>query len=48
MILDLDNKNLIMKINKKENYPELPKIYYKKLKSGIDDCNKKQKKEKSN
>ena len=44
MILDLDNKNLIMKINKKENYPELPKIYYKKLKSGIDDCNKKQKK----
>ena len=44
MILDLDNKKIIMKIVKKENYPDLPKTYYKKLKSGMDDAIKKQKK----
>ena len=48
MILDLDNKKLILKIPKKENYPDLPKTYYKKLKSGIDDCIKKQKKNTKN
>ena len=47
MILDLDNKKLIMKIAKKDNYPDLPKTYYKKLKSGIDDAIKKQKKNNS-
>ena len=48
MILDLDNKKLILKISKKENYPDLPKTYYKKLKSGIDDGIKKQKKNTKN
>ena len=48
MILDLDNKKIIMKVDKKQNYPELPKIYSKKLKSGIDDCIKKQKKKNNN
>ena len=48
MILDLDNKKLILKISKKENYPDLPKTYYKKLKTGIDDAIKKQKKNTKN
>ena len=43
MIIDIDNKNIIIKAQKKENYPDLPKYYYKKLKSGIEDMIKKQK-----
>ena len=43
MILDLNHRQLLLKVNKKENYPELPKSYHKKLKSGIDDCLKKYK-----
>ena len=41
IILDLDSKKIIKKIDKNENYPDLPKSYYKKLKSGIEDCIKK-------
>ena len=44
MIIDLNNKKIIMNVSKKDNYPELPKSYYKKLKSGIDDGIKKKKK----
>jgi hypothetical protein len=43
MIIDIDNKQLIFKIENKENYPNLPKQYNKKLKTGIEDCIKKQK-----
>ena len=43
MIIDIDNKKLIFKIGNKENYPDLPRSYFKKLKSGIEDCIKKQK-----
>ena len=41
IILDLDSKKIIKKIGKNENYPDLPKSYFKKLKSGIEDCIKK-------
>ena len=44
VIFDLNNKKIIPEIAKKENYPDLPKAYYKKIKSGIEDCIKKQKK----
>ena len=44
MILDLDNKKIIMKIKKKDNYPDLPRAYQKKLKSSLDDAIKKLKK----
>ena len=43
MIIDIDNKNIIIKTQKKENYPSLPKSLYKKLKSSIEDMIKKQK-----
>ena len=48
MIIDLNNKKLITKIKKNEDYPDFPKSYYKKLKSGIDDCIKKYKLNKNN
>ena len=47
MIVDIDNKNVIIKVKNKENYPNLPKSYLKKLKSGIEDILKKQKSNKS-
>ena len=43
LIIDIDNKNIIIKVKNKENYPNLPKCYLKKLKSGIEDILKKQK-----
>lgn len=41
MIIDIDNKKVIIKAVKKEDYPDLPSSYYKKLKSGIEGCVKK-------
>ena len=41
MIIDIDNKTITIKSENKENYPDLPKIYYKKIKSGIEDAIKK-------
>ena len=48
MILDLDNKKIIIKKVQNENYPDLPKTYFKKLKSGIEDCMRKKKKNAKN
>jgi len=41
MIIDIDNKKVIIKENNKEDYPDLPSSYFKKLKSGIEGCVKK-------
>ena len=43
MIIDIDSKKLIFKIKNKENYPDFPRPYFKKLKSGLEECMKKQK-----
>ena len=43
MIIDIDNKKLIIKTKEKKNYPDLPKSYIKKLKSSIEETMKKQK-----
>lgn len=43
MIIDMDNKKLIIKITDKKNYPDMPKSYIKKYKSIIEEANKKQK-----
>ena len=37
MIIDLNNRVLFLKASNKENYPDIPKSYLKKLKSGIED-----------
>ncbi len=37
MIIDLNNRVLFLKASNKENYPDIPKLYLKKLKSGIED-----------
>ena len=47
MIIDIDNKNVIIKAKNNENYPNLPKSFLKKMKSGIEDILKKQKSNKS-
>ena len=41
MIIDIDNKKVIIKTDNKKDYPDLPPSYFKKLKSGIEGCSKK-------